>query len=130
MLVGQPDDLVHHRRPQEVEPLGEGLALAPIFCRLTRYPIHCDFNRHRGARWICWAQNGCAGTVRSVDTKPALSVSPAPTEDEAAAIMAAVEVLWPKPVVIGVPARPRSAWKFSNRWWSQPLPLRRARPWV
>jgi len=101
-------------------------------CVPVRVPIpdHCDFNRHRGARWICWAQNGCAGTVRSVDTKPALSVSPAPTEDEAAAIMAAVEVLWPKPVVIGVPARPRSAWKFSNRWWSQPLPLRRARPWV
>jgi len=54
-----------------------------------------------------------------------------PTDEEAAAIVAAVEVLSPRPVVAGDGERRRSgAWKFSGRWWTQPLPLRRARPWV
>jgi hypothetical protein len=53
------------------------------------------------------------------------------TEEEAAAIAAAVEALWPKPVIAGpVPDRRTAVWKFSGRWWSQPIPLRRARPWV
>jgi hypothetical protein len=46
-------------------------------------------------------------------------ISPAPTAEEAVAIVAAVEALWPKPVVIDdaqnllrVPA-----WRFSGRWW-------------
>ena len=59
-----------------------------------------------------------------------MEIAPAATDEEAAAIAAAVEVLWPRPA--GVPAAdPRpSVWKFSGRWWSQPIPLRRARPWV
>jgi hypothetical protein len=53
------------------------------------------------------------------------------TEEEAAAIAAAVEALWPKPMVAGpVAERPAGGWRFSGRWWSQPIPLRRARPWV
>jgi hypothetical protein len=53
------------------------------------------------------------------------------TEEEAAAIAAAVEALWPKPVLAGRQLEGRTAvWKFSGRWWSQPIPLRRARPWV
>ena len=59
------------------------------------------------------------------------SITPAATDEEAAAIVAAVEALWPKPMVAGGgPERQPGVWKFSGRWWSQPIPLRRARPWV
>jgi hypothetical protein len=57
-------------------------------------------------------------------------VSPAPTDEEAAAIVAAVELLWPKPAADDWSSRRQTAWKFSGRWWSQPIPLRRARPWT
>ena len=57
-------------------------------------------------------------------------VSPAPTDDEVVAIMAGVEALWPKPVVVVDTAPPRStAWRFSGRWWSRPVPARRDRPY-
>ena len=58
-------------------------------------------------------------------------ITPAASDEEAAAIAAAVDALWPRPVVVvdGADRRP-SVWKFSGRWWSQPIPLRRARPWV
>lgn len=59
------------------------------------------------------------------------AITPVPTDDEAAAIAAAIEVLWPRQA--GETERePRrgSAWRFSGRWWSQPIPLRRARPWM
>jgi hypothetical protein len=55
------------------------------------------------------------------------SVRPEPTEEEVAAIVAAVEVAWPRavaPVTRG--ATPR--WRFSGRWWSKPVPVRRDRP--
>jgi hypothetical protein len=58
------------------------------------------------------------------------SVSPTPTDEEAAAIAAAVDALWPRATEDGTSARAVSAWKFSGRWWSQPIPLRRARPWT
>jgi hypothetical protein len=59
------------------------------------------------------------------------SISPVPTDEEAAAIVGALEVLWPR--ATGPSAgdgRRGSVWRFSGRWWSQPIPLRRARPWV
>ena len=56
-------------------------------------------------------------------------VTPEPTDEEAAAIVAAVELAWPRPVVTEPQQRP-PRWRFSGRWWSQPIPLRRARPWV
>ena len=49
-----------------------------------------------------------------------------------AAIAAAVELCWPQPA----PAVPRErgapeyVWRFSGRWWSKPVPLRRDRPWT
>ena len=58
-----------------------------------------------------------------------LSVSPEPSDLEAAAIVAAYEALWPQPVLVdtrGVRTTP--AWRFSGRWWASPLPLRRGRP--
>jgi hypothetical protein len=59
-------------------------------------------------------------------------ITPSPTDEEAAAIVAAVEVLWPKPVVSqAVPAdfRRNASWRFSGRWWAKPLTQRRHRPY-
>jgi hypothetical protein len=50
-----------------------------------------------------------------------------PSEEEVAAIVAAVEVTWPQPV--SAPDEHPSRWRFSGRWWSKPVPLRRNRPW-
>jgi hypothetical protein len=57
-------------------------------------------------------------------------------DDEAeavAAIAAAVELLWPRPLP-ATPKRerrpPTPAWRFSGRWWSKPPQLRRERPWA
>ncbi len=57
-------------------------------------------------------------------------ISPAPTEEEAVAIVAAVEALWPKPMVVAENENPlrTPTWRFSGRWWSKPLPARRDRP--
>ncbi len=50
--------------------------------------------------------------------------------EEVAAVVAAIEALWPRPVAATTPPRPPSrAWKLSGRWWSRPLPVRRDRPW-
>jgi hypothetical protein len=52
-----------------------------------------------------------------------------PTDEETAAILTAVEVLWPKPVAVPTaPARRHTPWRFSGRWWNGPAPVRRARP--
>ncbi|MFT3852135.1 MAG: hypothetical protein QM733_05280 [Ilumatobacteraceae bacterium] len=52
------------------------------------------------------------------------------TDEEVVAIMAATEALWPKPVVLAPveDAARSAAWRFSGRWWSLPLPMRRDRP--
>ena len=51
-----------------------------------------------------------------------------PSAEEVAAIVAAVEVAWPRPVAVDtVETAPR--WRFSGRWWTKPVPLRRNRPW-
>jgi hypothetical protein len=50
-----------------------------------------------------------------------------PSDEEVAAIVAAVEVTWPQPV--SAPDEHLSRWRFSGRWWSKPVPLRRNRPW-
>ena len=55
---------------------------------------------------------------------------PAPTAEEAVAIVAAVEALWPRPVVTDDSQNPlrNPTWRFSGRWWSKPMPTRRDRP--
>jgi hypothetical protein len=59
-----------------------------------------------------------------------LDVHPAPTDEEAAAIVAAVEALWPKPVAFAQPAGQRSqAWRFSGRWWQRDRMAHADRPW-
>jgi len=58
-----------------------------------------------------------------------IEISPSATDDEVAAIMAAIEALWPRPVVVeATEAVRRPTWRFSNRWWVKPLPSRRQRP--
>ena len=53
-----------------------------------------------------------------------------PTEDEMAAIVAAIEIAWPKPVVVARPVTQEpSRWRFAGRWWTKPIPARRERPW-
>jgi hypothetical protein len=57
---------------------------------------------------------------------------PGPSPAELAAIVAAVEVAWPRPVVVlpdDGPERP-GLWRFSGRWWSKPSAVQRSRPWV
>lgn len=54
-----------------------------------------------------------------------------PSDEELAAIVAAVEAVWPRPA----PAVPRrevvsARWRFSGRWWSLPTISRRDHPWV
>jgi hypothetical protein len=63
------------------------------------------------------------------DTPIVTDVFPAPTDEEVVAIMAAVEARWPRPVVAAHHRTSRStAWRFSGRWWSRPVPARRDRP--
>ena len=54
-------------------------------------------------------------------------VRPTPTDDELAAIVAAVEIAWPRPAARAPDDAP-SRWRFSGRWWSRPVPTRRDRP--
>lgn len=58
---------------------------------------------------------------------PDLDITPVPTEEEAAAIVAAIEVGLPRP---GAPQQTEepSRWRWSGRWWSKPIPTRRGRP--
>ncbi|MFZ9397094.1 MAG: hypothetical protein ACO28Q_00820 [Ilumatobacteraceae bacterium] len=58
-------------------------------------------------------------------------ISPTPTDEEAVAIAAAIEALWPRPLVAMADegSARRSSWRFSGRWWSPPVVSRRARPW-
>jgi hypothetical protein len=44
--------------------------------------------------------------------------------------MAAMEALWPRPVMMVTAEQQRraAAWRFSGRWWSRPVTARRDRP--
>jgi hypothetical protein len=48
------------------------------------------------------------------------------TDEEVAAIVAAIEVTWPRRAAVEHASAPR--WRFSGRWWTKPVPLRRSRP--
>lgn len=53
-----------------------------------------------------------------------------PSEEEAAAIAAALTMVLARPVVVAeAPDRP-PAWRFSGRWWRKPQVARRDRPWT
>ena len=58
------------------------------------------------------------------------TVTPTPNNEELAAIVAAVEAMWPRPVITDASQNPLRAptWRFSGRWWATPLAVRRDRP--
>lgn len=57
------------------------------------------------------------------------SITPTPTDEEAAAIIAAIEVGLPRGGVVEEPREAIPRWRFSGRWWTRPVPTRRARPY-
>ncbi|MBL8775291.1 MAG: hypothetical protein JNK12_05150 [Acidimicrobiales bacterium] len=68
-------------------------------------------------------------------TEPVVSVDGArtrlapPGPEEMAAIMAAIEVAWPRPSAADTDPRAATPrWRFSGRWWTKPIPSRRDRP--
>jgi hypothetical protein len=58
------------------------------------------------------------------------SISPAPTDEEAAAIAAAVTMMWPQPVAPSTSSdkQANELWRFSGRWWASNHISRRRRP--
>jgi hypothetical protein len=61
---------------------------------------------------------------------PSTEITPLPTDEEAAAIVAAVEALWPKPnAVVTGPSDRSPAWRFSGRWWQRDRFASAERPW-
>lgn len=57
-----------------------------------------------------------------------VNITPDPTDEEVAAIAAAVEVAWPR-AGGAEPVTDPPRWRWSGRWWSKPIPARRVRPW-
>jgi hypothetical protein len=56
-------------------------------------------------------------------------ITPTPTDEEAAAIVAAVEAAWPRAATGPEAPDEPPRWRFAARWWSKPVALRRERPW-
>ncbi|CAB4758655.1 MAG: hypothetical protein F2694_10475 [Actinobacteria bacterium] len=56
------------------------------------------------------------------------SISPEPTDEEVVAIVAAVQLGLPTSSGQEAALEAVSRWRFSGRWWSRPVPARRARP--
>jgi hypothetical protein len=57
------------------------------------------------------------------------SITPNPSDEEAAAIAAAVTMMWPQPVLVQQNTTKTSeSWRFSGRWWSENSIARRIRP--
>jgi hypothetical protein len=60
-----------------------------------------------------------------------ITITPTPTDEELAAIVAALELAWPRPVVLAAApaASPTSTgWRFSGRWWNNHPLVSRPRP--
>ena len=62
-------------------------------------------------------------------TPSVAKITPAPSDEEAAAIVAAIELAWPRAVVVLEPTDRPPAWRFSGRWWAKPVAARRDRPY-
>ena len=58
----------------------------------------------------------------------AVGITPEPTDEEAAAIVAALEVGLPRAAAGDADAAGTSRWRWSGRWWTKPIPVRRDRP--
>lgn len=69
------------------------------------------------------------GSTVTVGTEGTRARPAAPGEDELVAIVAALEVTWPRGVAGDAGARAATPrWRFSGRWWTKPIPARRDRP--
>lgn len=75
------------------------------------------------------ARQGCTlsgGEAMNVNVG---SITPNPSDEEAAAIAAAVTMMWPQPVLAQQnTAKTNESWRFSGRWWSDNSIARRIRP--
>ena len=75
------------------------------------------------------ARQGCTisgGEAMNVNVG---SITPIPSDEEAAAIAAAVTMMWPQPVAPAQNTRKTNeSWRFSGRWWSDNSIARRIRP--
>ena len=56
------------------------------------------------------------------------NITPTPTDEEAAAIVASL-ALFSGGGGIEATGDDSPRWRWSGRWWSKPVPLRRQRPW-
>ncbi len=60
-----------------------------------------------------------------------MQISPQPTEEEAVALAAALEMAFrSNGTVAAVTQNDRPNWRFSGRWWARPTVARRQRPWT
>jgi len=57
-----------------------------------------------------------------------VAVRPEPEPAVLAAIAAAVEQAWPTAPPVEPERAATPVWRFSGRWWTTPVPLRRSRP--
>lgn len=49
------------------------------------------------------------------------SIRPTPSDEEAAAIVAAVTMAWPRPAREPEHEEISTSWRFSGRWWHKPI---------
>jgi hypothetical protein len=70
------------------------------------------------------------GAARADGLRP----RPEPDPAAVALVAAAVDAVWPRPAPpppVDDAANPaHRAWRFSGRWWSRPVAVRRDRPWI
>ncbi|MCP3992018.1 MAG: hypothetical protein GY724_23300 [Actinomycetia bacterium] len=58
------------------------------------------------------------------------TITPTPTDEEVAAIAAALVVAWPRRAADDDQSEVDPRWRFSGRWWNgRPSRLSRQRPW-
>ncbi len=77
------------------------------------------------------ASAASAGPLPAVDpAQLALRPRPAPSPETMAAITAAAQLVWPRPAEPDAQNPVHDAWRFSGRWWAQPITVRRSRPWA
>jgi hypothetical protein len=57
-----------------------------------------------------------------------MHIDPTPTDEEAAAIVAAIELSWPRPSAEKAPVADSARWRFSGRWWNRVPAASRRRP--
>ena len=55
------------------------------------------------------------------DAEQVTVIRPTPTDEEAAAIAAAVHQAWPRAVLVDDEPETSTVWRFSGRWWNKPI---------